>query len=68
MWKTFQLAIFVAVMASNIEYHWTPNGYLAGFIGIGAAYVATVSLSWLGLKLRSLLGHKRPDNRLLRGR
>jgi hypothetical protein len=33
MWFLFQSTIIFAVMASNIHWHWTPNGYLAGLIG-----------------------------------
>lgn len=46
MWKVFQLAIFIAVVGSNIEYQWTPNGYLAAILGGLAAYLATVFLTW----------------------
>lgn len=68
LWNAFQLAIFVGVVSTNIEWKWTPNGYLASLIGIGAAYVATVALSWLGLKLGPLLRKKRADHDLLRAR
>ena len=30
-----------AVVASNIHWHWTPNGYLAGGIGALLAWIAT---------------------------
>jgi hypothetical protein len=30
MWLLFQSTIIFAVVASNIKWHWTPNGYLAG--------------------------------------
>lgn len=53
MWKLFQLAIFVAVVGSNIEWNWTPNGYLAALIGVGLAYVLTVALTSLGSALSS---------------
>jgi hypothetical protein len=42
MWRLFQALIVFAVMASNIKYQWTPNGYLAGLIAAGAAFLATV--------------------------
>ena len=47
MWKLFQLAIFIAVVGSNIEYQWTPNPYLAAICGGLAAYLATVTLTGL---------------------
>ena len=37
MWFLFQASIIFAVVASNIHWHWTPNGYLASAIGIGLA-------------------------------
>jgi hypothetical protein len=46
MWF-FPSSIIFAVMASNIRWHWTPNGYLAGLIGAVLAYGATVVLSYL---------------------
>src|SRR6185312_3671639 len=48
MWKFFQLAIMAAVMCGNIYYQWTPNPYLVGLLGLGAAYIVTVLLVWLG--------------------
>lgn len=38
MYFLLQSSIIFAVYASNIAYHWTPNGYLAGLIGVGLAY------------------------------
>jgi hypothetical protein len=40
----FQGLIVFAVMASNIHWQWTPNGYLASAAGIGTAYVITAGL------------------------
>lgn len=37
------LAIIVAVVATDIEWDWTPNPYLPALIGTGAAY----GLFWL---------------------
>ena len=56
MWFLMQSTIIFAVMASNIKWHWTPNGYLAGLIGFVAAYGATLALSYL----TSLFKTKRP--------
>lgn len=30
-----------AVMASNVHWQWTPNGYVAAALGAGAAYILT---------------------------
>jgi hypothetical protein len=45
MWFLFQSAVFFAVAASNVQWHWTPNGYLVGLIGVGLAYGLTSLLS-----------------------
>jgi hypothetical protein len=45
VWFLFQASIIFAVVASNIHWHWTPNGYLAGLIGVGAAYGLMLLLS-----------------------
>ena len=47
MWFLIQSAIIFAVVGSNIHWQWTPNGYLAGLIGVVLAYGATVLLSYL---------------------
>ena len=47
MWFLFQSAIIFAVVASNIHWHWTPNGYLASAIGVGLAYGVTWLLTGL---------------------
>ena len=44
MWFLLQSAIIFAVIASNIHFHWTPNGYLAGLIGVVLAYGLTLLL------------------------
>jgi hypothetical protein len=41
-WYLLQGLIVFAVVASNIHWHWTPNGYLASAIGAGLALVATL--------------------------
>src|SRR5258708_3957519 len=38
MYFVFQSSIIFAVVASNIHWQWTPNGYLAGAIGVALAY------------------------------
>ena len=42
MWFLLQSSIIFAVVASNIHWHWTPNGYLAAMIGIGLAWLITL--------------------------
>ena len=37
-----QYLIFSAVVISNAHWQWTPNGYLAGWIGIAVAFLVTV--------------------------
>lgn len=73
LWKLFQLTIFVGVMTTNIEWQWTPNGYVASGIAIACAYAATVALSWLfslpgRLKHWSFLRQQRNDRIASRGR
>jgi hypothetical protein len=57
-WYLLQSSIIFAVMASNIHWHWTPNGYLAALAGGVLAYGVTVFLSYL----TSLLPFKRPSD------
>jgi hypothetical protein len=45
VWFILQSSIIFAVIASNLFWHWTPNGYLAGLIGVGLAWVLTRPLS-----------------------
>jgi hypothetical protein len=54
LWKLFQLSIFIAVVGSNGHYHWTPNGLVAGAVGLLAALLATAIVNW-GLSLARLL-------------
>jgi hypothetical protein len=42
MWFLIQSSIIFGVVASNIHWHWTPNGYLAAMIGIGLAWLVTL--------------------------
>ncbi len=43
--KFMQFCIMVLVIGSNGAYHWTPNGYVAGLMGLFAAFLATVIIS-----------------------
>jgi hypothetical protein len=54
MMKLFQMIVFTAVLFGNIYWKWTPNGYLASLIGMGAAFCATVILLWTVDGLRRL--------------
>lgn len=47
LWKIFQFVVIVAVAGSNGQYHWTPNGYVAGLVAVFAAFAATALLSEL---------------------
>jgi hypothetical protein len=47
MYFLLQASIIFAVCASNIRWHWTPNGYLAGLIGVDLAYGLTRLISTL---------------------
>lgn len=39
--KLMQFSIVVAVVGSNIEYGWTPNGLVAGIVALACALLAT---------------------------
>lgn len=69
MWRFLQLLILFFVGLSNIQYHWTPNGYLAAMIAFGIAYLVTEALSKIIDLLRyrqALLRQQRRDERSLR--
>jgi hypothetical protein len=48
MWFVLQSLIIFAVIASNIHWHWTPNGYLPAILGAGLAWLLTrlLSIRW----------------------
>ena len=50
MWYLLQSSIMFAVMASNIHWHWTPNGYVPALLGIGLAYLATLLVQHIMFK------------------
>lgn len=50
MWYLFQGWIIFAVIASNIHWQWTPNGYLAALIAAGLAYGLTALLTEYGVR------------------
>ncbi len=39
--KVVQFGTAVAVIGSNLKYEWTPNGYVAGLVGLLAALLVT---------------------------
>jgi len=41
MWWLVQGLIVFAVMASNIHWQWTTNGYVAAGLAAGLAYIVT---------------------------
>jgi len=47
MWKFFQTLIIAGVMMLNVYFKWTPNGYLAGLMGVAAALIVTLTLNKL---------------------
>jgi hypothetical protein len=55
MWLLLQSLVIFAVVASNIHWHWTPNGYLAGILGWIAALLLTVAVNGLA----DILGRRR---------
>ena len=66
MWLIFQGLIIFGIVTSNAYLHWTPNGYLASLIGVGAAWLATYVIL-KGQELRHRLVRERSgDQRSLR--
>lgn len=58
--KLIQFSVFVAVIGSNGQYHWTPNGYVAGIVGLFAAIIVTLLFTGAS-ELWKLLFRKRGD-------
>lgn len=46
-----QALILTAVVLSNIRWHWTPSGLVAGIVGMGAAWLVTIFPLWLRYRL-----------------
>ena len=64
--KILQFSIVVAVVGSNGQYHWTPNGYVAGLLGVLAAFLVTLLIVAIGdllLILKKKLNHQRVPGR-----
>ena len=66
MWLIFQSLIIFAVVASNIHWQWTPNGYLASLLGFLLALLLTVGLGSLADAFRRsrLSDTGQPPNRI----
>jgi hypothetical protein len=47
MWYFLQAIVMFAVMASNIHFHWTPNGYLAALIAATATWAVMWALDFV---------------------
>lgn len=58
MWLIFQLLVMFFVLKSNIDYHWTPNPYLAGVIAVIAAWIATKIVYWLLILVGAIKRHR----------
>jgi hypothetical protein len=50
MWFLLQCVVMFLVLAANVHYGWTPNGYLSALIAVGAAYLVTRVLYWVARK------------------
>jgi hypothetical protein len=58
-----QSLIIFAVLASNIQYHWTPNGYLASLLAGIAAYLATAACLSIGELITRIRIRRTGDSR-----
>jgi hypothetical protein len=65
--KIMQFCIVVAVVGSNGQFHWTPNGYVAGLVAVAAAFLATL-LVMGARELWNVLLHKFGNQRGSRSR
>ena len=54
--KLFQMVVFTLVLFSNVRWKWTPNGYLASLIAMGATFLATVFVIKVVETVRWLVG------------
>jgi hypothetical protein len=60
--KIMQFCIVVAVVGSNGQFHWTPNGYVAGLLAVLAAFLVTLLIVAIGdlfLVLKKKLNQQR---------
>lgn len=54
--KLLQAVIILAVVGSNIQWQWTPNSYVAGFLAIAAAFFITALMLTIADLYRKLAG------------
>jgi hypothetical protein len=48
MWYVLQVAILLAVAATDVQWHWAEhNNMIIGLVGGALAWIATAALSWL---------------------
>lgn len=61
LWLIFQGLVFLAVVLSNLEWHWVENDnrYIVGGLGVAAAFGATVAVSWISEQARALKDRRR---------
>lgn len=45
-WKTLQVSVVLAVIASNIQWKWTENQLVPMMFGVGLAGAMTVFYGW----------------------
>jgi hypothetical protein len=65
MWFAFQAAIILAVVQSNISWHWADHGIQVGILGVGLAYLATLVVSGQQPVIR---GEDKPVQKMTRAR
>jgi hypothetical protein len=51
--------VFLAVVWSNLEWHWVENDdkYVIALFGVAAAFVSTLAVSWIIERAKTLTGH-----------
>lgn len=63
-WKIFQAFVFMLVLFSNVHWQWTPNPYVAAFIGAVVAFLVSVALAAMIDLSRKLRGQWKLYRRL----
>jgi hypothetical protein len=56
MWYLLQSSIIFAVVASNIQWHWTSNGYIPALLGIRLAYLVTLLVQRINQRCDRMVG------------
>jgi hypothetical protein len=65
VWFLLQSAIILAVVQSNISWHWADHGIQVGIVGVGLAYLATLIVSGQQPVIR---GEDKPLQKMTRAR